>query len=65
MSNFVRVAGFGEAPPGWSRVDVPGLFPAWVDADLAAEIRRLLSSGRTIEARTLMLWFGGREKADA
>ena len=65
MNPFVRAADFGDAPIGWVRVDVPGLRPAWVDRDLALEVRRLISDGRLIEAKTLMLWFGGREKTDA
>lgn len=51
----------GEAPYEMVEVRLEGMKPAWVDADLAERLLKLLDMGKVMEARTVMIWFGGEE----
>lgn len=46
-------------PKGWTVVCVPGMKASEVVEPLATRLANLVLSGKVIEARGLMLWFGG------
>jgi len=55
---YLRPLTSPTATMGWRIVEVPGFPRLEVDADLAAEIQRLMRVGDIRSAVTLLLWFG-------
>ena len=52
------------APPrGWVQVHIPGMKAAWVESDFAARLGELCAMNKAKEAKTLLLWMGGKEEA--